>query len=658
MMLVLHPMDPLPAGFERVRRTAEAELRPLLASFSAPLQVEWSALPASAGPEKFSASRAGDTLSFRGSHPRALLQGVFALQEALAAGEAIVDGWRREGEFHYSERIFHARFQPWPGERADVRFLAHLGATHCLVCHDWHNSRRSLQGYVASPIFPRAIPPEEVAENHRGLRRLLDDCADHGLGAMLWITELPCQGGPWVPPENRAEFLTRYPGDVLSDSGTYEGQVLCFSHPQVQAFYRDLLRRFFADFPEVETLFLFGQDSGGEFCDPTACPRCRGLSPIAQRDRLIRFLVEEGRKVRPGLRVLTTGWGWDQDAADFLRRQAALPAASGLYLAAQKDGWQCERQTHDFLREARAVCRQRGQTFIGYDDFLWGDDTVHGIGDIQDFPLGIGAKLRRWHALGVDGVFDHWGNAPEDSWCNAVACREFFLAPDAEPREVVQRIARRQFGADAGPLAYQGWEALERAQEILSRACTWSPGQWPMWYAGRKAALLPDQGALAELRRSRHPARTGDGATYNPADFSAALQAVSDAWRDAGRHYEEAIRLMTAAESAADDEPVFYRFWWNGVSPTPTRRQHLHRQRLYLESTSMAGREIGVQFGLYALWEKLGGDVTAYRAQCEPLRRAGIEACRAAARYFSALGKPAGWAEQYAQKADRLVTGS
>jgi hypothetical protein len=235
-----------------------------------------------------------------GSTPRGLLQAVYALGDALAGGATLTAGFHRHGALHFRERIFHSRFAPWPGERADVRFIGRLGATHCLVSHDWQGSRRSLQGYVTSPVFPRAVDPAEVAANHAGLRRLLDDCNDHGLGAMLWLTELPCQGGPWIPEAQRAEFLTRFPAEVLSDSGTYEGQVLCFSHPQVQEFYRDLLARFFADFPEIETLFLFGLDSSGEFCAPETCPRCRGLSRFAQRDRLVCFMVEEGRKVRPG----------------------------------------------------------------------------------------------------------------------------------------------------------------------------------------------------------------------------------------------------------------------------------------------------------------------------------------------------------------------
>jgi hypothetical protein len=615
-------------------------------------------LPVAADGDAFEVKLHGGRLFLLGSTPRGVLQAVFALEELLAAGEALAEGLHREGKFHFKQRIFHPRFTPWPGERADVRFIARLGATHCLVAHDWQGSRRSLQGYVASPIFPYAVDPAEVAANRAGLRRLLDDCTDHGLGAMLWLTELPCQGGPWVPEVERRKFLTRYPAEVLSDSGTYEGQVLCFGQPRVREFYRDLLVRFFADFPEIETLFLFGLDSGGEYCDPNSCPRCRNLSHFEQRDRLVGFMVEEGRKARPGLRVLTTGWKWDRDTEKFLTHQAALPAASGVYLAAQKDGWQCERQSHDFMHRVRQLCRERGQTFIGYDNFHWGDDTVHDLGDIQDFPLGIAAKLKRWHELDADGVFDHWGNSPEDIWCNSVALREFFFNPAADAGAICHQLAVKQFGVSTGKTVFSAWQALERAHAVLSRACLWSPEQWPGWYAGRKRLPLPgpDGFGPANLAETRQPPRQEAGQDYNPADFGDALQAVADAWQHATPHYDEALRHLHEAEAVASDEPVFYRFWWNGTAPSPTRREHVRRQRLYVESMGNSGRELGLHFGLHALWEKCGRDESAYRRQATGLLHADMAACRVAADYFSALGKPKDWGSLYAAKAAALGT--
>jgi len=221
-------------------------------------------------------------------------------------------------------------------------------------------------------------------------------------------------------------------------------------------------------------------------------------------------------------------------STSFLGRQARLPEASGVYLAAEKDGWQCERQTHVFLQAVRRVCRDHGQTFLGYDNLQWGDDTVHGLGDIQDFPLGIGAKLRRWHALQADGVFDHWGGMNENLSCNTVACREFFLNPTADAAQVCHAIACRQFGPRAGELTFQAWQALEQAHALLSDVCTWLPEQWPGWYQSRVTPPLPDLFSTERLRASRLlPHQSVDGVPLNPDDLALALQAVAQLREDA-----------------------------------------------------------------------------------------------------------------------------
>ncbi len=287
--------------------------------------------------------------------------------------------------------------------------------------------------------------------------------------------------------------------------------------------------------------------------------------------------------------------------------------------------------------------------------FYTGVDTVHGIGDIQDFPIGIGAKLRRWHALGADGVFDHWGNSPEDIWCNSVALREFFLDPEADAAGVARRIAHQQFGPETGAHVFAAWSALEQAHVALSAACTWSPGQWPGWYEGRRHLPLPGQFHDQSLRAHQAPPRT-DGATlYNPAEFGAALQAVADAWAQATPHYAEAVRHIGRALAGNTHAPVFYHHWWNGTQSTPTQHEHVRRQQLHLQSMALAGREIGLHFGLHALWERTGRDATTYRRQAETLLRTDADACREAADYFSALGKPKDWGRLYTEKGAALT---
>ena len=590
-----------------------------------------------------------------------------AFEEQLEFGKSIPADWHKLGIFQIDQRLFHPRFNAWPGERADIGCISRLGASHCLISHDWQGSRRHLQGYVTSPIFPEAIDPHEVDKNQEGLRHLIENCRDHGLDCALWLTELPCQGGPWVADADRQVWLERFPAGVLSDSGTYQGKVLCFSHPDVQAFYRDLIERFFSKFPEVETLFLFGMDSGGACCDPEHCPRCRGLSRFEQRDRLIRFLIDEGNRVRPGLRVLTTGWHWERYPEEFLERQARLPAASGVFLAAECDGWQVERQNHDFLRSVRDVCRERGQLFIGYDNFHLGDDATHLWGiDIQDFPLGIGAKMARWHDLEVDGVFDHWGACNRMVPTNSIACREFFLDPQANPENVGRRLAIRQYGPKAGRLAFQAWKAIEEAHRILSDCCTWCPGQWPGWYAGKGEAPLPDflSGQSEVLEATRLVPKPTVGFAYNEGTLADCLERVGNGWHLAVPHLAEACRQLDAALAVADPEvPVGYAFWWTGEAASPRRREHLARHKLYVEFMMTLGREIGIQFSLHAAFERLGRDANAYLANATPQLRDDLDACRAVVALidgsmagFPEMRKspPARWRDAYLRKIRQL----
>lgn len=601
-----------------------------------------------------------DALWLLGNTPRGMLQAVYEFQEMFLAQEPFPEGLRRRGAFQFRERYFHQRFDRWPGEPADIRYISHLGASHCLLTHDWQGDLRHLQAYVTSDVFPDAVDPDAAERQHTDLRRMVEACLDYGIEPALWITELPCQGGPWVPEPERQAFLKRFPEDALSDCGTYQGRVLCFSHPRVQDYYRDLLGRFFKDFPEIGTLYLFGLDSGGEFCDPEKCERCRGMSKFEQRDRLLRFLIEEGGKARPGLRVFTTGWGWSGDTEQFLARQQALPAECGLFLAAETDGWQPERQLHDFLFSARDTCRERGQAFVGYDDLHWGDDTVHGLNDIQDYPLGIAAKLRRWQTLDVDGVFDHWSAFNEDISCNSVACRAFFLDPLQDPEIMCRKIAESQFGAEAGGRAWEAWRALEQAHAALSNACSWAPTQWPGWYPGQECAPLPEELEKCGIQGGEPPRQAGP-LTYNPPDLAERLQRVGDAWRLAYPYYMQALDSMRKAAEAADDRPVFYGYWWSGEGQVPSRKEHLQRQCLYIESMGVTGREIGIHFSLNALFERVGRDAAAYRERTTELLREDVQACLDAAQFYERI-KETGedrradrdWAGLYRAKAERI----
>ncbi len=572
------------------------------------------------------------TLYLLGNNPRGLLQAVYELQELTASKEPLREGFHRKGIFTIPKRIFHQRFDKWPGSRSDIRYISHLGASHCLVDHDWNGDIRHFQGFVSSNVFPKASNQSTVQSNHDNLRQLINDCLDYGIEPMLWIVELPCQGGPWIPEDARRAWLDGYPADVLSDTGTYQGKVLCFSHLDVQKYYSELLSAFFKEFPEIHTVFLFGNDSGGELCDPDLCMRCKGMSKIDQRDRLIRFLIEEGRKSQPDLRVLTTNWGWESLPKEFLEHQKALPSGSGVYMSAENDGWQAERQIHDFMTKTRRICRETGQLFIGYDDFHFGDDSVMELNDIQDYPLGIAAKVRRWSLIDADGVFDHWGAWNNDISCNSIALRAFFQNPLSDPEQVCLNIARRQYGKSIGDLVFKSWKSLESAQAIISNHASFHVNQWPGWNS-RAFTPIPEEWAKNRISLGQCPKLSPGGYLYNP-NLVDGLVGVCQAWKDAKPHLDMAVDYMQQAVNAADKSALGYQHWWNGSEQSPTRHEHLRRQLIYQKAMRAIQYEIGLCFGLQAIYERVNGDADLYRRESKQLLQEDMKACLDAANFL------------------------
>jgi len=66
-------------------------------------------------------------------------------------------------------------------------------------------------------------------------------------------------------------------------------------------------------------------------------------------------------------------------------------------------------------------------------------------------------------------------------------------------------------------------------------------------------------------------------------------------------------------------------------------REHIQRQIVFLKSNSLAGREIGIHFGLLAIYEKVGRNKTEYFNQARDILPELISACQNAHEYFKQL---------------------
>ncbi|NPV45715.1 MAG: hypothetical protein HPY69_02050 [Armatimonadetes bacterium] len=561
--------------------------------------------------DAFEVAAADGCIVIVGSNPRAALYGVFELEDVIARHGRVPETLEMRGSPAMDLRLLHPRVRGgFLGyRRSDFEFIARCGANVAHLSHDWM-SEKTLMSFVPSAELPDATPPDVRERNRDALRRYLAWCDEFGLRAALWLCEMPCQGGAWMPESSREAFLTRFPAECLSDSGTGQGKVLCLGHPLVEQAYRAMTRRLLREFPQIAMVLVFTCDSNGEFCDPDRCERHRGVSKLVQYGRLLALLAEEGRAVRPDFRVLTVGWGWHfRNDPDFLALQTSLPAGTGLTSPPDGEAWSFDRKlTEPLLASCRAV-QKAGQIFLGYDIVFWGDDTVFPETELYDFPLGLAAKLRRWGLMGADGFFDQWGTQAEYVPANAIALRHFIFHPETtSPRAAwafARRLARDQYGPQAAAAVAQAWQEIEAAQRVQSDHTYYWHLLRPAWSGPVLDAPLTLQNLQQITLSGAEPPKAWRGRDYAPhRDDVARARALGTALGQAAEHFARAMSLLEQAlEAMPADQQSVYRHWHTpeaGAPPRLTPREQLEKQLVAVRLQARTQRRMSRFYGAWA----------------------------------------------------------
>ena len=589
-----------------------------------------------------------------GASERGVLQGVNQLTcpSAPTTPAANLD---LSASFAFSHRLFSpilGRHLLAPGTspaalRSCMRYLSRMGASHLAATHDFAGGpSRDLHAYVETSVFPQATDPEQCQALRAALRGAIDAAREYGLDILFDSRLIPCQGGPWVPEAERQKFLRRFPPQVLSDSGTYQGKVLCFGHGLVRDFFVEGIERFFAAFPEVDTFHYLTMDAEGEFCEPHTCPRCRGLSKFDQRDRLAHFLEATMSRARPGIRILNTSFQWDRVGLGFgqlLARQAALPAAVGLCLPATGDAATFERQSHDLLRQARAVTHRAGQLAVGRDALHAFEDWYYTAPQRFDYPLGVFAKIRRWNDLGFDGFYDVRGRlSPDDLHANSLACRAALLDPASDAGAFVDGLAGRWFGTEAGPLVATAWRRLDQAQTIRSNGFAFPSSsalsEYVPWHFGKACTPLPTDPRFtaqapvqAAANHGELPPAPANGYVYRDGDYPMCLRTSGQSLVEAATLCAEAVAWLERARRLALPERLADAEHWLVDAPPTSPREYLDEHLAFLIHQQRFWAVMGPYFILKALRIERGDDTRAFQRDATPWLMAYAEAAGALA---------------------------
>ncbi|MEI7958997.1 MAG: hypothetical protein WCI40_07795 [Verrucomicrobiota bacterium] len=588
-------------------------------------------------------------LVLNGANARAVLYAAFELEDVIAQHGGVPENFVSRAKPTLDHRLLHPRavHGDFHGYRQnDFEFIARCGGNVAHLTHDWMREK-TLFSFVPSTVFPKAADAKVLERNRAYLKKYLDWCQLYGLSGAMWLCELPCQGGPWTPEPVRKAFLDHFPADCLSDTGTYQGKLPCLAHPQVEQEYRRMMRQFLADFPGVSMFLIFTGDSNGELCDPRTCPRHQGVSKLTQYNRLLALMAEEGRKVRPDFQVFSVAWSWKfRGDAVYFPQQAALPVGAGLTMPPDGEAWSFDRKTTDMLVKARELTLEKKQTFLGYDIFLWGDDTVFGnikesklplglgVTKLYDFPLGIAAKLQRWQQLGADGFFDQWGTMAEYVPCNGVALRALTFHPELQNAEMLDRwaqdLASRRFGNAAAPHVLAAWKEIEAAQQIQSDHTyfwhhlrpAWSKPvlQCPLTLEALQAAEFTHNG-----RSSAEPSKRFGSRDYSPyRDDVTSARNLAPALREVAGHFGKALAHLEAVlPQVRDDARSTLDHWYQpepGAATRLTPRQALDEQIIAVRLQEQCQRRMSRFFEAWTLAKTLPPTGTAeHKAAIERL---------------------------------------
>jgi hypothetical protein len=610
-----------------------------------------------------------------GSNPRAALYATYKLEDVLKQNGGIPADFHESAKPALGLRMLHPRargvfasYKP-----TDFEFIARTGGNVALLQHDWMKEK-TLFSFVECPEFPNVTPASELKNNRERLRQYLDWCKQYGLGAGLWLCEVVCQGGPWVAAEKRTAFLDLFPAEVLSESGSHQGRVLCMAHPKVEKAYRGMVRQLLTDFPELQLFLTFTLDSNGELCDPTSCERHRNVSKLTQYNQFQRLLLEEARKLRPDFQAISVVWSWKfRKEPDFLTQQAALPAGTGLATLPDAEAWSFDRKLTNALRDQARVTHQNRQSLIGYDIFLWGDDTIFSSTELYDFPFGIAAKLRRWQDLGVDGVFDQWGTQAEYAPGNAIALREMFFHPElTEPSLAtgwIAQLANFQYGKESGEAVNAAWKEIEVAQQIQSDHTFYWHQLRPNWAkvslmvpltveALRKVNLsVFNQATLTGIE----PPKPDGNQNYGPPnDDVAAAQTIGVALQKTVGHFNTAANyLENALKVLPADQPALNAYWLpvDDAERKPlSARQQLEKQLLAVRLQAEVQRELAHFFTAYSIAKTLSDqespENTRKRAQLRAIQAEAVITSPAVAQLLEQTGSKGRVVQQFR---DRIV---
>jgi hypothetical protein len=330
-----------------------------------------------------------------------------------------------------------------------------------------------LRSLAPSRSFPEFGKQWEVRLEN--LRRFVQRARAYGLKIYLYINE---------PRLMSREFFEKHP-EVRGTS--YAGApnvaqefAICTSVPEVRAWLSESLTHVFTQVPQLGGIFCITASENLTNCfahgEAQFCPRCSKRQGWEVVTELLETFRDGVHKGNPAAEVIAWdwGWGWVKNGADAGQTIAHIPKGvqllsvsewgkqytrGGVSLSVAEYSMSVVGPGANALDHWKAA-REHQITTLAKVQFnnTWEISAVPYI----PVPLLVQQHLKNLLAEQVSGLMLSWtlGGYPSP---NLEVAKEYYYSPEPSGKEVLERVARRRYGAGAAPYVLSAWECFSTA---------------------------------------------------------------------------------------------------------------------------------------------------------------------------------------------------
>ena len=547
----------------------------------------------SAEDDGFHLKHVGHDVVIAGANPRGVLYGEYAFEDfvmkEMKNGDLDVKTIpsfrkRMSAPGHYFNSVNFSN-EGLPEEKA--AYLSRIGANQAILLDVGvvGTPYGKLQTYVKSDVFPFQPPPSLDLQTKLKSAGAL--CKKYGIDVYFWFEE------PIIP--SLAGGVEKYPSEAVGTvkrpwGGGKDGlePTLCVSSPIVQEHYKNMVKKFVREYPDVKGIAFYNLDGTSWLCTPALCPRCKSVckesptdmhNPWESQAAFVTLLAQAAREERPDFDLRF--WGsvhYNENIEKLLHAAQGYGSLISSWNGSDRDIMIPENGEPDrSFAVSQAAAKERKVPLYGLIEF---NNLLDVIPNGLPFPFSVCSAITRYEQRGLKNIMEFDGPLPGLNQINALVAQRFIWDPGQSPEKLLADLSVQQFGVRGGELMYKAWEEIKKAFDVWNDDMKFHPLQGSMFFVGLSPGfagnglsqtVLPDivstYNSTIQLYSRVEPYRAADFEKLKESSFLDKMMVMN-------AHLAAAAKVAQEAVGSASDKEFIGICCYGAAKARPTQKEY------------------------------------------------------------------------------------